>query len=94
MKKALVFLACACIGLSASFTAFAGESGKTDLVIAIDADVDTLHPSDFSTTVEMDVLNQIYDTLMYMNPDGQKSPSPGSQKAMKSAMTARSIPFI
>ena len=76
MKKALVFLACACIGLSASFTAFAGESGKTDLVIAIDADVDTLHPSDFSTTVEMDVLNQIYDTLMYMNPDGTEEPQP------------------
>ena len=76
MKKALVFLACACIGLSASFMAFAGESGKTDLVIAIDADVDTLHPSDFSTTVEMDVLNQIYDTLMYMNPDGTEEPQP------------------
>ncbi|MDY3919202.1 MAG: ABC transporter substrate-binding protein [Candidatus Limivivens sp.] len=77
MKRALVLLACACTCMAAAFTAYAGESsGKTDIVIAVDADIDTLHPSDFSTTVEMDVLNQIYDTLMYMNPDGAHDPEP------------------
>ena len=45
------------------------DSGKTDIVIAVDADIDTLHPANFSTTVELNILNQIYDTLMYMNPD-------------------------
>jgi peptide/nickel transport system substrate-binding protein len=49
---------------------------KTDLVIAVDEDVDTLHPTDFSTNTELNVLNQIYDTLMYMNPDGQHDPEP------------------
>ncbi len=92
MKKALALLMTACTCLSLGLTAFADSTdavlvpneaelttsaeGKTDLVIAVDADVDTLHPSDFSTTVEMDVLNQIYDTLMYMNPDGTHDPEP------------------
>lgn len=52
------------------------ESGKTDIVIAVDADIDTLHPANFSTTVELNILNQIYDTLMYMNPDETHDPEP------------------
>lgn len=78
MKKALAMLAAACtLTLAVSFGACAEEaSGKTDLVIAVDADVDTLHPTDFSTTVELNVLNQIYDTLMYLNPDGTEEPEP------------------
>lgn len=75
MKKALALLAAACtLTLSLSFGAAASE--KTDLVIAVDADVDTLHPTDFSTTTELNVLNQLYDTLMYMNPDGTHDPEP------------------
>lgn len=75
MKKALAMLAAACtLTMAVSFGACA--EGKTDLVIAVDADVDTLHPTDFSTTVELNVLNQIYDTLMYMNPDGTEEPEP------------------
>lgn len=54
----------------------AASSGKTDLVIAIDADIDTLHPSDYSTTNESTILAQIYDPLMYFNPDGTKDPEP------------------
>ena len=78
MKRAIALLAAACtLTMSLSFGAYAGEaSGKTDLVIAVDADVDTLHPTDFSTTVELNVLNQLYDTLMYMNPDGTHDPEP------------------
>ena len=57
-----------------------GESAASDaaseLTVAIDADIDTLHPSDFSTTVELNVLNQLYDTLMYMNPDETHDPEP------------------
>ena len=51
-------------------------AAKTDLTIAVDADVDTLHSTDYSTTVEHDILSQIYDTLMYMNPDGSHDPEP------------------
>ena len=78
MKRAIALLAAACtLTMSLSFGACAQEaSGKTDLVIAVDADVDTLHPTDFSTTVELNVLNQLYDTLMYMNPDGTHEPEP------------------
>lgn len=77
MKKALVLLATICgLSMFASFGVCAEASEKTDLVIAVDADVETLHPTDFSTTVELNVLNQIYDTLMYMNPDGTHEPEP------------------
>ena len=57
-----------------SQTASAPEDGG--LVVAMDADVDTLHPSDYSTTVEVNVLNQIYDPLIYMNPNGAEDPEP------------------
>lgn len=50
------------------------QAGKTSLVIATDVDIDVLHPSDFSTTIEHTILSQIYDTLMYMNPDGAHDP--------------------
>ena len=78
MKKTLVSLALACtLTMACSFGVCAEEaSGKTDIVIAVDADIDTLHPTDFSTTVELNVLNQIYDTLMYLNPDGTHDPEP------------------
>lgn len=82
MKKTLALLLALCMVISmtacgnSSTDANSQNSGKTDLVIAVDADVDTLHPSDYSTTVEMDILNQVYDTLMYMNPDGTHDPEP------------------
>lgn len=77
MKKALAMLAAACtLTMAVSFAACAEGTGRTDLVIAVDADVDTLHPTDFSTTVELNILDQIYDTLMYMNPDGTEDPEP------------------
>lgn len=75
IKKALVLLATV-FSLSAASLGVCAQEGKTDLVIAVDADVETLHPTDFSTTVELNVLNQIYDTLMYMNPDGTHDPEP------------------
>ena len=49
---------------------------QAELVIAVTEDVDSLHPSDYSSTVELNVLNQIYDTLMYINPDGTEDPEP------------------
>ncbi len=74
MKKRLALLAAICLCMAVPMTGFAAD--KSDIVIAVDADVDTLHPTDFSTTVEMNVLNQIYDTLMYFNPDGTEDPQP------------------
>ena len=64
MKKTLALLLAFCMavsltacgnGSSNAGSQTAGNSqnsGKTDLVIAVDADIDTLHPSDSSTTVE------------------------------------------
>ncbi len=78
MKKVIAMLAAACT-LAASFSVpvMADDAGgRTDLIIAVDADVASLHPFEFSTTVEIDVLDQIYDTLMYMNPDGEHEPEP------------------
>ena len=73
MKKLLAILLSLCMVLSLSTAAFAAAP---DLVIAVDADVDTLHPSDYSTTIEVNILNQIFDTLVYMNPDGSEEPEP------------------
>jgi peptide/nickel transport system substrate-binding protein len=74
MKKLSVFCAAACLGMMLSMNAAA--AGKTDLVVAMDADIETLHPSDYSTTIEINILNQIYDKLIYMNPDGAEDPEP------------------
>ena len=74
MKKRLALLAAACLCMAVSMPSFAAD--KSDIVVAVDADVDTLHPTDFSTTVELGVLNQIYDTLLYYSPDGTKDPEP------------------
>lgn len=75
MKKIKTTTAAICIAaMTMSATILPVSAANDSLVIAIDADLDTLHPSDFSTTVEIDTLNQIYDTLMYMNPDGEHEP--------------------
>ena len=77
MKKATAFLAAAVMMASLAGGALSVQAAaKTDLTIAVDADVDTLHSTDYSTTVEHDILSQIYDTLMYMNPDGSHDPEP------------------
>ncbi|WP_313346024.1 ABC transporter substrate-binding protein [Sedimentibacter sp.] len=52
-----------------------GETaGKTELSIAIDSDISTMHPTDHSTTNEMDITNQIYDPLMKVSLDGSSEP--------------------
>jgi peptide/nickel transport system substrate-binding protein len=76
MKRKFALLAAAALTAAMAMTATVSAAEKTDLTIAVDADVDSLHLSDFSTTVEMDILNQIYDPLMYMNPDGDHDPEP------------------
>lgn len=64
MKKALAILTAVCtVTASMCFATVAHAADKTDLVIAVDADIDTLHATNYSTGVEQDVLNQIYDTL-------------------------------
>lgn len=44
-----------------------GASDKTSLVIATDTDYDTLHPANWSTTIENRLDYQIYDTLLQKN---------------------------
>lgn len=78
MKRLTALLAAAAMAVSlvgSALTVSASE-GKTDLVIAMEVDIDTLHPSDYSTAVEHNILNQIYDTLIYMNLDGNHDPEP------------------
>lgn len=75
MKKlSLLLAACLCVTMAAPVSVSAAESDE--LVIAVDADIDTLHPTDYSTTVEVNVLNQLYDTLMYYSADGTKDAEP------------------
>ena len=82
MKRKLATLFLTASLAASAFTAVpAAAAPKTDLVIALEADVDTLHLCDFSTTIEMDVLNQIYDTLFFMNPDGDHDPEPRIAKS-------------
>ncbi len=50
----------------------AAEGGRTDIVIALTADTALLHPADFTTTNEMDVLSQLYDTLYLISLDGNE----------------------
>ena len=77
MKKITALLAACAMTASMMGGALTVQAAdKTDIVIAIDAEVSTLHPSDFSTTVEHNVLSQIYDPLMYMNLDGAHDPEP------------------
>lgn len=45
-------------------------SGRTDLVIAIDSDISTMHASDYSTSNENDLGAQIYEGLMRVTDDG------------------------
>ena len=65
MKKVTAFLAA--VAMMASLTGGAlsvQAADKTDLTIAEDVDVETLHSTDYSTTVEHDILSQIYDPLI------------------------------
>ncbi len=75
MKKSLMTLAAAA-ALSMAVTFGAAAQSGNDLVIAIDADIETLHPTNYSTTVELHILNQLYDPLMYYNPSGEEEPQP------------------
>lgn len=76
MKRKLAMLLMAASLSATLFGTSTVLAAKTDLNIAIDADVDSLHLADFSTTVEHNILNQIYDPLMYMNPDGDHEAEP------------------
>lgn len=53
MKKALAILTAVCtVTASMCFATVAHAADKTDLVIALDADIDTLHATNYSTGVE------------------------------------------
>ena len=49
---------------------------EESLTVALAADVDSLHPSDYSTNIESQILDQVYDTLLYMDMSGSKDPEP------------------
>ena len=52
------------------------DADRTDLKVAIDADYDTLHPSDWSSAAEHHINAQIYDTLLRKNYEDQTKLEP------------------
>lgn len=80
LKKSLVLLLSLVLvmGLFASCGGGGGSDteGKTSLTIAVDSDYDTLHPANWSTTVENRLDYQIYDTLLQKNYEDQTKLEP------------------
>ena len=74
MKKvlALILALTMIFCMTACGTGSSGSAAKTSLIIAVDSDYESLHPSDISTTVETNVSNQIYDTLAMNAYDGSE----------------------
>ena len=70
MKKSALVLAVAFMSVCLATGAFA--EGRTDINIAIDSDIESMHPSDWNTTNEKNIGDQIYDTLMYVPMDGDE----------------------
>ena len=65
------------ISLFASCGGGGGDTeGKTSLVVAVDNDYATLHPCNWSTTVEQRMNSQIYDTLLRKNYEDQTKLEP------------------
>ena len=79
MKKAAVLLLALALvmGLFASCGGGGSDTeGKTSLVVAVDNDYATLHPCNWSTTVEQRMNSQIYDTLLRKNYEDQTKLEP------------------
>lgn len=70
-----------------------GNTGKDKLIFAIKADVTTFHPSDISTTIEMDVTDQIYDKLMDLPYDGSNEYVPRIAKSYEISEDGLSYTF-
>ncbi|MDD4657774.1 MAG: ABC transporter substrate-binding protein [Eubacteriales bacterium] len=66
---------------------------RTDLVTAINSDIATLHPTDHSTSNEMDITNQIYDGLMKFVRDGSATLEPRVAKDYKISEDGKSYTF-
>lgn len=82
MKKRISFLLVVCL-LVTMFAACKGNGdtpdtpdARNDLVLVLNADIASLHPSDWTTTDEHRVGLQIYDTLLYSALDGAEVLSP------------------
>ena len=91
-KKHLILLLVAVMVLSTitgcqpqSETPVGADEGseKTDLVIAIKADVNTLHPTDHRTTAEMDIVTQIYDTFTKKARNKDPEPRPHHYESVR-----------
>lgn len=64
------------MGLFASCGGGNDTSDKTSVVIAVDTDYSTLHPSNWSSTVEQRMNSQIYDSLLRKNYKDQTQLEP------------------
>lgn len=83
MKKKISKAVVLFLSLILTMGLFAGCGGggddsedKTSLVIAVDSDYDTLHPANWSTTVENRLDYQIYDTLLQKKYEDQTQLEP------------------
>jgi len=84
MKKNLMKAAVLALSLTLTAGIFAGcgsdnggsSEAKTTLTVGVDADYDTLHPANWSTTVENRLDYQIYDTLLQKNYEDQNTLEP------------------
>ncbi|MGI5899610.1 MAG: ABC transporter substrate-binding protein [Christensenellales bacterium] len=72
MKKlTAIILAIALVALAGcAGTGAKDAAAKDSLIIAIDKDITTLHPSDYASTNENILSEQVYDTLMYLPESG------------------------
>ena len=68
MKKLLSLLVALIMVLSMATFALADET-KTSVIIATDQDYETLHPVNTSTSIETNLINQIYDVLAIDDPE-------------------------
>jgi peptide/nickel transport system substrate-binding protein len=107
MKKSVSVLLAACL-LAAAFSGCGSSSGtgantgaptagsaavREELTVVMNADAATLHPSDYSTTDEFNVGNQIYDTLLLPPTGASAELRPALAESWEISADGRSYTF-
>lgn len=64
LTMALSLVACGSQSSSGTSSSSGDAAVKDSIVIALDSDYQTLHPANWTTTIERNIDNQIYDTLV------------------------------
>ena len=99
MKKKMLKSGAILLSMALIITIFAGCAAKSQnksdnsLVIGTDADYNTLHPSDWSTTIEQRTNSQIYDTLLAKDNDDQSKLVPRVAKKWTTSKDGKCYTF-